>query len=146
MWDSHRSKNKARHLNLEYTWTREYLRDWIPYIGLVPKVIPLNIFLDHSRFRKSQEIYEKPFLCWEFCPRGQPMRHSPRKRPRNTWGTSNIISERLANLEATNNLRGITFGIRPMWGLRSLSLIFSWHELYVVHSDRIPNITQLNLP
>ena len=34
------------------------LRDWTPYIGLSPKVIPLKLFLDHTRFRKSREDLE----------------------------------------------------------------------------------------
>ena len=34
------------------------LTDWIPHIGFIPKEIPLNLFLDHFRFRKTQEDLE----------------------------------------------------------------------------------------
>ena len=65
------------------------LTDWIPHIGFIPKEIPLNLFLDHFRFRKTQEDLEldnpvSPNFAHADNPRGAS----------NTRGTCNIIPRR----------------------------------------------------
>ena len=120
-------------------WTKSIkLRDPISNIGQVPKVIPLKLFLSHSWFRKSQEILKNPILCQEFCltrTTHAACIHSSRRHPSNTRGTCNMIRRRPANLESKNNPRETTFGIRPVWGIQSLSLILSCLDSLLSHGN-----------
>ena len=78
------------------------VREWIPHIGPLPKVIPLKLFLDMVP-SSSEDVTR--------AMRGQS------KRP-----SRNFIVEELGTM-SNNNLRGITLEIRPLWETHSLNLI-----------------------
>ena len=96
------------------------VRQLILHIDFIPKVIPLELFLDHSQFRKSQEglkngqSYDANFDHMD----------SPNGFTRIFIRATRM--ERLSTQEldtmSKNNLRGITLVISPMWGIDTLTL------------------------
>ena len=55
MWCLSHFFKKKKNLEMPLNQERITLRDWIPHINLIFKVVPLKLFLVHSRLRKSQE-------------------------------------------------------------------------------------------
>ena len=103
-------------------------RDWITHIGLIPKVIPLKLFLDHFRFWKSQENLDiaNPVSRILLTQTAYPASiHFWREHPSNALGTHDNIARRPDTFKSKTDLRGITFVRRPVWGIQSLSLVLS---------------------